>query len=149
MDYGNAGPALALLAFIPVMFVGDALRELVQYGPRGAPWKKGWSVADHIQYEAMRAGLYGKGEILDNFERGYGKNGIIGGAISYLGPTVQQAYDLPASRPNLKQDLINALPLNNVYKNWFNRAPEKSQTQQDVEKLRDRVKDIEQKIAMI
>lgn len=141
-EYKNVAPMLMLLSFIPVMFAADALREWIQYGPRGAPWKRGWSVWDHIQYEAMRAGITGRGEIIHNLERGLNK-GVVAGAVSYLGPTTQQLYDFAAPRPNWKQDMTNALPLNNIYKHWFDRAPEKTKTQEDVEKLGQRVRNIE------
>jgi hypothetical protein len=127
IEHRNLAPAASLLMFIPVMFMGDALREFIQYGPRGAPWKRGWSAWDHIQYETVRAGLAGRGEILHNLERGLEKDGLVGAATSYLGPTTQQFHDFVVSRPDWKQDMVNALPLNNVYKNWWNAPAAKPQ----------------------
>lgn len=137
----NLIPMISLLAFIPVMFIGDAIRELIQYGPNGAPWKRGWSVADHIQYEAVRAGLIGRGEIMAHAD--------MSGITSLLGPTTEQMADLVSSNPSLGTDLVNALPLQNIYKHWWDRAPDKTQTQLKVEGIDTRVKNIEAQLAMI
>jgi hypothetical protein len=119
IEHQNFVPMISLLAFIPVMFIGDAIRELIQYGPNGAPWKRGWSVYDHIEYEAMRAGLLGRGEMWVQAEKS--------GPEAFLGPTVQQMVDFAKPNPSWEKDMVNSLPLQNVYKHWWDAPAAKPQ----------------------
>jgi hypothetical protein len=107
IDHGNVGPLLIMtMSYLPLMIMADLLRDLIQNGGE-APWKKAWGVSDYVSYGAKRAGFMGKYEGLAHDWEAQG------------GPTVEQLYDLFASRPALEQDLIRALPLNNIYRNWF------------------------------
>jgi hypothetical protein len=112
-EHGEVGPLIALLWFVPVMMMSDALRDLVQHGTDGPPWKRAWSVWDHVQHSAKRAGFLGHYENITNATE-Y--------PSSLLGPTGSQLVDWPQSRPNAKQDVINALPFSTLHKNWLNRG---------------------------
>lgn len=123
IDYGNVGPLLIMmLSYLPVMIMADLLRDLIQNGGE-APWKKAWGVSDYVAYGAKRAGFMGKYE------------GIAHDWEAQAGPTLEQLYDLFASRPSLEQDVVRALPLNNIYRNWFKqpKAPKETHYGQELD----------------
>jgi hypothetical protein len=112
-EHGNAAPLVSLLWFVPVMMMSDALRDLIQHGTDGPPWKRGWSVWDHVQNSAVRAGFLGHYENLTK---------AVEYPSSVLGPTGAQLVDWSQSIPNASKDVLNAMPLSVLYKNWFKRG---------------------------
>lgn len=110
--YGDWTPLMLMSTYIPVMMAADELRELIQYG--GDPkWQAGWSVADQLDHTIRRAGFHGRYEMFTNIGEDQDRGGF--GVESLIGPYGGQISEVVRS----KHDWIEVLPLQNLYKNWF------------------------------
>lgn len=102
---GNYSPLLSLGMYLPVMFVGDLLRDILQ-GDRDE--KEDWTTVDWLLYETERAGLYGTGSMVFDVQRDVEYGGM--GWNALLGPLADFVAD---------PSLVEALPYQNVYQPWF------------------------------
>lgn len=117
---GNYTPAMALSMYVPTMIVADTLKGLLQGGGDVPEWKRGWGPAEYISHGVQRAGLFGVGQfgvdVLTDLRQG--GTGI--GALS--GPTIEQlggAIQALGGRKQFGPMLLDSLPANALYKNWF------------------------------
>lgn len=112
---GNLAPAAMLfLTFAPMMLFADWLRDMVKYGPDGADWKRNWTIVDHLQYSAKRAGYLGRDEIVWDALMPLAKGDPVGSLSEALGPTAQQLNKISKWGTGVRD-----LPGQVLYKNWF------------------------------
>lgn len=119
-NYHALAPAAGYLA---VAMAADLAKEFVQYGPGGNPNRDDWGPKEYMERAAMRSGLI---EPEDQIDYESAMNTLGGSSLPYealSGPSAEQLHGvLRATFGNgsMARQAEEALPLETVYRGWFN-----------------------------
>lgn len=126
--HGNYTPAMALSMYVPTMIMADTLKGLIQGGGDVPEWKRGWGPAEYIGHGVQRAGLFGVGQfgvdaLTDLRQGGTGIGALVGPTVEQFGDAVQML----GGRKQFGPMVLDALPANALYKNWFDTSAASSE----------------------
>lgn len=124
-EAGNYTPMLLLGGYVPIMMASDLLREVLFQGlfdgDDADDYKEGFTLWDHVQNSAARAGLNGIPQLGYDALRDvqYGGDGI----TSIAGPTASHVRDITKlfmenSRATWQEAFVDSLPANSIYRRW-------------------------------
>jgi hypothetical protein len=83
-DYGNYGPAYALLSYVPLAIAAAAAKSMVQGGGGDVPeWQKGWGFGDYLWSGITKSGITGTGQFAIDEAKGIASHNY----LNALGPT--------------------------------------------------------------
>jgi hypothetical protein len=82
-DYGNYGPAYAMLSYVPMAIAAAAAKSMVQGGGDVPEWQKDWGFGDYLWNGISKSGLTGTGQFAIDEVRGIASHNY----LNALGPT--------------------------------------------------------------
>ena len=116
VDNGNLTPAMSLGMYVPGMIFADMLRDAVKdaFGDQDDDRRDDWTLGDWTAHGMERSGLYGPyvQQAADSHED-YARFGKLPG-MNMFGPAAEHAYDLVSMRGGLDNQLVRALPGQNL-----------------------------------
>jgi len=107
-EHGNYTPAYSMVSYVPAIIAADMLRVMMTPGGGDDDYLKRLTTGETVMRGIERAGLFGPGAYaLDAFgDMGHERPPM----VSFLGPTVQQMYDLASPRGGMGHELAKATP---------------------------------------
>jgi hypothetical protein len=119
----NGLPLANLASFVPVMLAADYMRSSIQYAFNDddtSPFEK-YDIDTLLWRSVRRSGILGMVELFTSFGENVSRHGGTG-IESLIGPAPQQALELARTlltgTPSAWKAFVNALPVNNVFRNW-------------------------------
>lgn len=82
-DYGNYGPAYALVSYVPMAMAVMAAKSVIQGGGDVPEWQKDWGFGDYLWNAISKSGMTGTGQFVVDELRGVASHNY----LNALGPT--------------------------------------------------------------
>jgi hypothetical protein len=126
ITHKNGLPLALLMTYVPVMLIGDVGRSMLQYSladeeeSENNPFFK-YSWTDLLLRSARRSGILGMLEPITGFGDNINRFGGTGFEV-FTGPAIQQFLEfgraMITGSPSMTSAIHNAMPANNLYRNW-------------------------------
>lgn len=119
---GNYKPAVALLGYLPAMFIAEGLRNTLQGDDMDDSIGEDAGFFETAHYLAQRSGVYGVGQFAFDVSQGsrYGDTpfSVLGGPALDHVLTIAEAVSTEKTSDD-EYAVMRSLPFHNLYQDWF------------------------------